>query len=508
MIPVIVNSRTLGGMGGSAFEDKLSTRMNGAISRIDVWQGQAIDGIQVFYGGEAGDLHGHNHSAYHRFDVPEGHILCAVNGWVGKQNGHKVVKALQFGTRAITPAPEIARAIKEGENYSLDAKFSPVFGVKSGKMASISDHLHPILSVRGRSGNLIDLLYFEFGYRQKAPDITWPKFPVAERDDHAAFSTGTNSAPHISRFTQSWMSYLSDDLRLSQISIPATHDSATYKLLNNLNFAKIVAGILLPPLLGVVGLVELFAKTQDCTLEQQLESGVRSIDLRLQLTKNSFDLFHGIVDLEISLFQALDQVKAFLEKNVSEAVIVNIAVNSEQFDARHFDKLWADVLKKGYPFLGKHPEGENSPKLKDVRGKILVFSNVETQNLEVGFSKAWIEAHAVGVGSWQIQAVSGHDDFNDANAHVSIAEKKVQIAGGLTMAMKNLGPKLIATSLSGNGAPALDYTPIGVAKETNSFALKVMKDMGFPNHLGIVSTDFPGSGLIWAVLRSNFAKAR
>ena len=69
-----------------------------------------------------------------------------------------------------------------------------------------------------------------------------------------------------------WMSYIHDDTKISDISIPGTHDSgATHSIFD-------VAG-----------------KCQDLSIKQQLRVGVRFFDLRLQLVNDEFKIVHSCI---------------------------------------------------------------------------------------------------------------------------------------------------------------------------------------------------------------------
>ena len=70
---------------------------------------------------------------------------------------------------------------------------------------------------------------------------------------------------HSNKDVMPWMSYIHDDTKISDISIPGTHDSgATHSIFD-------VSG-----------------KCQDLTIKQQLNVGTRFFDLRLQLVKEEF----------------------------------------------------------------------------------------------------------------------------------------------------------------------------------------------------------------------------
>lgn len=83
-----------------------------------------------------------------------------------------------------------------------------------------------------------------------------------------------------------WMSELPDDAYVAQLSIPGTHDSAT----------------------GHGTSFDSMAKTQELTLDQQLEIGIRAFDFRPQVKSNTLEAHHGIVNCNITFDDAMKTV--------------------------------------------------------------------------------------------------------------------------------------------------------------------------------------------------------
>ena len=82
-------------------------------------------------------------------------------------------------------------------------------------------------------------------------------------------------------------------MKLSQLTIIGTHDSATYKLKW--------------PLL-------IFAKCQNISIEQQLALGVRYFDFRLNLDKDGMQCYHGLAKCNLSWREVLTIFNKFLKE--------------------------------------------------------------------------------------------------------------------------------------------------------------------------------------------------
>jgi len=139
-----------------------------------------------------------------------------------------------------------------------------------------------------------------------------------------------------------WMNCIDDNLPLNQINIPGSHDSGTFDVgkLSNDAFLNVVYKGLTIPYIASTGLSE-FAQTQDLDITEQLEKGIRYLDVRLSSdNKSPNDLFlsHGkdiyIIDIlpciksDDYTFLTFDDVISdcvkFLSKNSNEAIIMHI----------------------------------------------------------------------------------------------------------------------------------------------------------------------------------------
>lgn len=144
-----------------------------------------------------------------------------------------------------------------------------------------------------------------------------------------------------------WMSRLPRDTRLSALSIPGSHN----------------AGARFEPLAGT-------AKCQDATLADQLGAGVRFLDLRCRHQRDSFAIYHGMMEQRLTFDAALDQIAGFLKVHPGECVLLSVkeehkaAENSRTFEAT-FDS-----------YVAKAPDrwwlGTRIPSLGDARGRMVL----------------------------------------------------------------------------------------------------------------------------------------
>lgn len=161
-----------------------------------------------------------------------------------------------------------------------------------------------------------------------------------------------------------WMNSVRSTLLLSDLTIPGTHDSA----------AKHGGGLF---------------QTQTLSIPEQLQAGVRYLDLRLALVKGTFRLHHGPMDMKLSLTEALQSIKQFLVQNPSETVIICVQQEHTKFDDPTIRTAFAQHIQ---PFRDIIFDQAQMPYLGQVRGKIVVV----TRNLGISgirYSQAQVSDH-------------------------------------------------------------------------------------------------------------------
>jgi len=147
---------------------------------------------------------------------------------------------------------------------------------------------------------------------------------------------------------KNWMSKLDDQTLISAVTLPGTHES----------------GALKEPLQGT-------ARTQSATIDEQLNFGIRLFDIRCRHLDDSFHIYHGIVNQDLSFSEVLQQVYDFLDEHPTEFVVMSIAqTNKAKNNTRSFTETLDSYLKKDPQ---RWHLGTDVPKLKTVRGKIVLL---------------------------------------------------------------------------------------------------------------------------------------
>ena len=145
-----------------------------------------------------------------------------------------------------------------------------------------------------------------------------------------------------------WMTPLDGNLPLSQFSIPGTHDS----------------GALVEPVSGT-------AKCQNLSIADQLNAGVRFLDIRCRHLNDAFPIHHGSVYQNMNFTDVLNATIGFLNANPGETVIMSVKEeHTPSGNTRSFEATF-DSYVAGNP--SKWLLGSSIPTLTQARGKIVLF---------------------------------------------------------------------------------------------------------------------------------------
>lgn len=151
-----------------------------------------------------------------------------------------------------------------------------------------------------------------------------------------------------------WMSAVEPTRSLAKMTILGTHDSCAFH--------------------EVFGI----GKCQHQSLTDQLNKGVRYLDIRCCVTNGSFEMHHGSIDEGLSFDDVMSSCLSFLSKNPSETIFMRIKQEESSVSDAEFMSI----------FNGKYGHYQSSMlfidtrkgpgTLADARGKITVISNVAT----------------------------------------------------------------------------------------------------------------------------------
>lgn len=238
------------------------------------------------------------------------------------------------------------------------------------------------------------------------------------------------NVPNTVQKGNNWITPLDDNIYVSQLSIPGTHDAATGD-----------------------GTTFSLGKTQEMTLDKQFEMGIRAFDLRpARNNRGDIILCHGLVATRTSWDEAINMFKEKLDNNPGEFVIITMRHETEYISVEGFhnanrDSDWQTAMAGKLTELGTH--GINfKPDLTvgEMRGKILILCRDWTKYNDAGptvggytgwdHSSSGAEVNIYGVdpnttGRLNIQDCYDRDEAGASSNNDYLAKKWAAIENGL-----------------------------------------------------------------------------
>ncbi|MDZ5480606.1 phosphatidylinositol-specific phospholipase C [Bacillus thuringiensis] len=334
---------------------------------------------------------------------------------------------------------------------------------------------------------------------------------TAFADSHLGYSYESN----IGYQNSTWMSELEDSKKISGLSIPGTHGSMA--------------------LHGVSVFDENLTRNQTMNLSQQLDSGIRYVDMRVKRVKDSFAMHHGIVYQKAMFEDVLKETIQFLRDHPKETILMRLKEDTDpETGSLSFEKIFKNYKDRNADYFwdpnSVASSERNNPKLGDVRGKIVLLQNF-TASQEYGINCDSLytqDKFEVGTGpngmydKWN--AVKNHllQANNNAN-NGKIYLNHFSGTGGASALLNNFYPWFIASGKeSRNTNSNQKLIQKNATNEWTDFPRDMngqvfyggMNTMGTDfiqksgiNHAGIIAADFPGPGLIDSIIRLNGIKS-
>ncbi len=320
-----------------------------------------------------------------------------------------------------------------------------------------------------------------------------------------------------------WMTALRNDRRLSELSIPGTHES--------------------------------MARFGTDYAECQLQSGIRVLDIRFAVARPIFQIYHGIASQHATFDDVLRTVVAFLRNNRGETVLMRVKEEKTdrpgEFEEIFRDTYWNNAAYKDFMWRGKDGYYDPNPTLGEIRGKIVILQDFARWTCPRPGEVASRPVPEFGMcyNSFKIQdtfELRGNDALYDkwlkVKAHLCAANTDADKPGKKDIKYMNyLSGSGVGTShrlpfpyfvVSGHGRPATDANRLSTGRTTpgwnswpdfprvncflgictiafegtNTLTYGGILTGYYTKRVGIIMTDFPGWGLINRIICLNDPK--
>ena len=267
-----------------------------------------------------------------------------------------------------------------------------------------------------------------------------------------------------------WMARLDGENFINEISLPGSHDTcALYEPLSEL------------------------AKCQTYTVTDQLNMGVRYLDIRVNVVKGDLAISHGPIFQGITFDRVIEQCIDFLRKNPSETIIVSLKHELVSRDKKNeFNSLF---MKRIEAHSDMWFTENRLPKLSEVRGKMVLINRVKNLGIGIDASENWVHngTSIIEHGDFRLHIQDKFKFENVEEAWKLVTEHFYRIL------KENDGKKNLSINFHSG---VLGYPHVlRVAKHVNAEFLKTVKDK--KAHLGIAVFDFITPEICNAVINTN-----
>jgi 1-phosphatidylinositol phosphodiesterase len=268
---------------------------------------------------------------------------------------------------------------------------------------------------------------------------------------------------YVSTDGRNWMSKVDNEVLIHNMHIPGTHNSGATHSIGDVS-----------------------GRCQTLSIKQQLDVGVRFLDIRLKLNNDELVVVHDFVDQRLKFSSVVDDVTNFIRQNKSEFLILSI---KEDSDPSNSTIDFSDAVKDA---LSTHSDvidtGNTIPqKIKDARGKIFILSRFD-DGYGIPARSGCRDNTSFALGDFYVQDCYCIDDIN--------YKKRVMFATTVSKAQQN-GSRLVLNFTScyidGGFPPLYAGTP---AIDINDSLLRACPD-------GILACDFMTENLAKSIYERN-----
>lgn len=283
---------------------------------------------------------------------------------------HHLTVALR--TAGIAPAPQptnlnIAENAKGFEERDIEVIVAPFHTINTGIAVKDEEVLRLVFEVQNSRGESCGKFRTDLGSGNPAVHCLTPASP--HRFNGVFHKSHTHLALLSTAALDAWQARLKDEIPLSAISIPGTHNSPTcYRALPSV-------------------------RCQAVSIRTQLDNGIRFFDIRCQVENNGeLTLVHGAFPITLApqskkLQELLDVTYDFLDKHPHETIIVSL---KREGRGNATDETFAKHLREKYIEPRKDRwwvDQTHVPRLGDVRGKCVLFRRFKSmENWKAGIN--------------------------------------------------------------------------------------------------------------------------
>ena len=164
----------------------------------------------------------------------------------------------------------------------------------------------------------------------------------------------------------SWMKDIADVTPIRNINMPGSHDT-----------------------MALYSIGDLAGQCQSLSLKDQLNLGVRFLDIRLKEDNNELKAVHGFVDQRCSFKTITETIEKFINDNPTEMIIMSVKEEAKPSNSDiSFDESLKSYLTNNIYYLN-----QNLPlTFGEARGKVVLLSRYQNSSIGVPAFEGWEES--------------------------------------------------------------------------------------------------------------------
>ncbi|MFT4543257.1 MAG: 1-phosphatidylinositol phosphodiesterase [Planctomycetota bacterium] len=290
------------------------------------------------------------------------------------------------------------------------------------------------------------------------------------------------------------MNAIPDSTKINRISIPGTHDSGSDRVGTLASAPRMASEI---------------ALCQAWDIREQLDAGIRFLDIRIRPDGDVFTIQHGAVNMLYEFGEVMEWIRAFLAVQESECILMRVMQQGATAKGADCKAVWNKyMVERGYGDLFWQPNPgskEYIPKLGEVRGKVVALRNHGNCPAGYGIRYDW----CLTQDTYQITATGRGESTEDGDrSHdwtVTLARKHELVRDHLRVANASAASTKQFYLNYASGTGGLFAPPSVVANSVlPDLYATVATNYASDSFIGIVAMDYPGSWLIYRIIQSNF----
>lgn len=290
-------------------------------------------------------------------------------------------------------------------------------------------------------------------------------------------------------YNPDWMASIPDDVNITSLSIPGTHDTMTYDMVKNIRL-----------------------QCQSHNLSTQLNAGVRYFDIRGRLVNHTIGIYHSFSYTGYTFTDVALEMFAFLDAHPDETIIMRLKEEGKPVgDAKEWNKTFEEVFNhfrlenpETSPGFSKHlfevpvesPQSAYLPTLGDLRGKILLLENFPAEERHYGL--LWESPLMELEDLWAIPTIYHLEDkwvAIESNLHLA----RNRPDDNSVLFLSHLSASFGVLPIEAAAGPLNDRQILGMNDRTGIW----LEDPDTPGRAGVVIIDFPGKALVDSVIERN-----